>query len=707
MEELNSYDKGYFILMAHIEQRSGFLKECDGGLIESLAQKTYFKNSVLGFQKGRTRDKIKQLEQWMGYKLPYIEGSDCKSIDEIGKGDKKCYVKIGDSNFDSVALAFKDFKNRISLEKSTSSHGFIRSVEFLGGKLDGKKIYLSPELNCLIGIRGSGKSSIIEAIRYALDIPPSNSDNDYKREVVKNLLGSGGQVILELQDNYGNLYRIKRILGEDPHVTDMDDKGVGAKIGSILSAPLYFGQKDLSAMDNGFELTLLDKIVGEVSGNFETQISNIEERISSKMKGFINLENKINNGGELEKDLSDIKHKIKIFEEKGLSDKLSKQVNFQQDKATIDNVNTLVGKYIQALQNIISSEELSMLIKLEKSNSQEVPELFEKLRIEIKKVTSTKNKIEEIIQEVKDSKSKLVEFSNEMNNTITSLEEEFAEIKREIDIPNLNPDDFSALKLRETKIEEAIEKIDQQENEKNKLVVELNELVQERNDTLLKELEIYKNEINRINQSQTSLKLHITFKGDKKEFLTQLKDSFKGTSVSTSSYEQITGKFPDFTSLVIDILLKDSEKISQILPDTHLTKVKQRVREEYSSYLKHKTPNNITINYHGKPITNHSIGQRASALVLFILSQKNNNLIMIDQPEDDLDNQVIYNEIIKEIKSRKPDVQFIFATHNANIPVLGDSEQIISVSYDDEGITTDTGSIDSKLIQNKIVDIME
>ncbi|AVS33156.1 hypothetical protein C9J84_16020 (plasmid) [Listeria monocytogenes] len=707
MEELNSYDKGYFILMAHIEQRSGFLKECDGGLIESLAQKTYFKNSVLGFQKGRTRDKIKQLEQWMGYKLPYIEGSDCKSIDEIGKGDKKCYVKIGDSNFDSVALAFKDFKNRISLEKSTSSHGFIRSVEFLGGKLDGKKIYLSPELNCLIGIRGSGKSSIIEAIRYALDIPPSNSDNDYKREVVKNLLGSGGQVILELQDNYGNLYRIKRILGEDPHVTDMDDKGVGAKIGSILSAPLYFGQKDLSAMDNGFELTLLDKIVGEVSGNFETQISNIEERISSKMKGFINLENKINNGGELEKDLSDIKHKIKIFEEKGLSDKLSKQVNFQQDKATIDNVNTLVGKYIQALQNIISSEELSMLIKLEKSNSQEVPELFEKLRIEMKKVTSTKNKIEEIIQEVKDSKSKLVEFSNEMNNTITSLEEEFAEIKREIDIPNLNPDDFSALKLRETKIEEAIEKIDQQENEKNKLVVELNELVQERNDTLLKELEIYKNEINRINQSQTSLKLHITFKGDKKEFLTQLKDSFKGTSVSTSSYEQITGKFPDFTSLVIDILLKDSEKISQILPDTHLTKVKQRVREEYSSYLKHKTPNNITINYHGKPITNHSIGQRASALVLFILSQKNNNLIMIDQPEDDLDNQVIYNEIIKEIKSRKPDVQFIFATHNANIPVLGDSEQIISVSYDDEGITTDTGSIDSKLIQNKIVDIME
>ncbi|MCH5036865.1 AAA family ATPase, partial [Listeria monocytogenes] len=43
--------------------------------------------------------------------------------------------------------------------------------EFLGGKLDGKKIYLSPELNCLIGIRGSGKSSIIEAIRFCCKVP--------------------------------------------------------------------------------------------------------------------------------------------------------------------------------------------------------------------------------------------------------------------------------------------------------------------------------------------------------------------------------------------------------------------------------------------------------------------------------------------------------------------------------------------------------
>ncbi|EMF0296676.1 hypothetical protein KGC96_002824, partial [Enterococcus hirae] len=140
---------------------------------------------------------------------------------------------------------------------------------------------------------------------------------------------------------------------------------------------------------------------------------------------------------------------------------------------------------------------------------------------------------------------------------------------------------------------------------------------------------------------------------------------------------------------------------------TQLEKLKKKIKENYSELLKIRTPNHIEIKYHGKSLGRHSIGQRASALVLFILSQKENNLIMIDQPEDDLDNQVIYNEIITKVKERKTEVQFIFATHNANIPVLGDSEQVIAVSYDENQINVETGSIDNKDIQNKVVDIME
>ena len=101
------------------------------------------------------------------------------------------------------------------------------------------------------------------------------------------------------------------------------------------------------------------------------------------------------------------------------------------------------------------------------------------------------------------------------------------------------------------------------------------------------------------------------------------------------------------------------------------------------------------------------MGQRASALILFLLTQKGNNILIIDQPEDDLDNQTIYNEIIKILVSLKGEMQFIFATHNANIPVLGDSEQVLDCSFESTKITVNAGTIDTPESQKAIVDIME
>ena len=123
--------------------------------------------------------------------------------------------------------------------------------------------------------------------------------------------------------------------------------------------------------------------------------------------------------------------------------------------------------------------------------------------------------------------------------------------------------------------------------------------------------------------------------------------------------------------------------------------------------LNWQVPNKFIFKYHNKELQHHSLGQRASALILFVLSQKENDLVIIDQPEDDLDNQTIYEDVIKLVRKLKPQTQFIFATHNANFPVLGDSEQIHACRYADETMQINSGSIDSPVIQQEIVDIME
>ena len=126
-----------------------------------------------------------------------------------------------------------------------------------------------------------------------------------------------------------------------------------------------------------------------------------------------------------------------------------------------------------------------------------------------------------------------------------------------------------------------------------------------------------------------------------------------------------------------------------------------------AAFLTCQVPNRFTIEYRGKELKQHSLGQRASALILFVLSQQENDLFIIDQPEDDLDNQTIYEDVIKLVREIKPRTQFIFATHNANFPVLGDAEQIISCSFSDDSIHITSGSIDCPKLQQEIVDIME
>ncbi len=94
-------------------------------------------------------------------------------------------------------------------------------------------------------------------------------------------------------------------------------------------------------------------------------------------------------------------------------------------------------------------------------------------------------------------------------------------------------------------------------------------------------------------------------------------------------------------------------------------------------------------------------------MILFILSQRENDVIVIDQPEDDLDNQTIFDDVIKLVRSLKKGIQFIFATHNANFPVLGDAEQVVACSFASGKGKVQVGSIDEPGIQKAIVSIME
>ncbi len=97
-----------------------------------------------------------------------------------------------------------------------------------------------------------------------------------------------------------------------------------------------------------------------------------------------------------------------------------------------------------------------------------------------------------------------------------------------------------------------------------------------------------------------------------------------------------------------------------------------------------------------------SQGEQAATLLNILMNQSRGPLI-IDQPEEDLDNKII-NDIIKTIRRTKDDRQLIMSTHNANIAVNGDSELVIELSL---GKKLATGAIDEPDIREAITSTME
>ena len=301
------------------------------------------------------------------------------------------------------------------------------------------------------------------------------------------------------------------------------------------------------------------------------------------------------------------------------------------------------------------------------------------------------------------------EALDKFNNVIKAFEakkaetaEEFAKIKREINSDSLNPDTFLSLNRLVTTSKIKLQEINKQTEKQNTLKTDLLKTLNELNELWLKEFNILNAEKDKINDSKTNLSIEVTFKGSKKYFLNKIKEIFKGTGIREAAYQTISEKFTDFIELY-----RDTDKLVDILGNNKSV-FDTRFTENLEELLTFRVKDKVAINYKGKSLSRHSLGQRASALILFLLAQKDNDVLIIDQPEDDLDNQTIYDEVIKEILTLKGKMQFIFATHNANIPVLGDSEKILSCSFEDSSsITLNTGTIDTPSIQKSIVDIME
>lgn len=714
---LNGFGREYFIIFAHVENTHGFWHELGGGRIIEFGKQEIFKKNVVAFQKVRTYDKQEsrvpcrsKVREWLSDWYPAeVEGSDCKAIDEIGRG-KSCYVKIGGFTFDAIRFALQNYTSHVADTIPPYRHSYIRNISFEGGKLNGKNILFSPELNTFIGIRGSGKSSVLESLRYALDIPNSEKslDHEYKEGLVKYLLRNGGKVIVKAVDQRGIAYEVRRIFGERPevYVGGVLQPGVSI-LETVLHRPIYFGQKDLSGSGENFEQGLVEKLLGEQLIQIRLQIEQQKAKVkiaAENIKKSLSVNEKII---ESEEKLKDAQFKMKLYQEYGVEEKLQKQLDYETDMRYFLQTENKTEAFLNGLADFCDQNEdelKNQKIYQSKENRKFVLEYL----AEYEKIIVGFTRIKMELQQSKTVLEKLRRKSIEFAQIKSALKDEFAATQRQLadalsgeGVPMLRLDEYREWSQ---KAEAAKMQLTTLQKQKERRELYQAQLLGEF-ETLTKLWKQEYREISSIlkivNEKNPALQIQVEYQTDKQAWFQYFDSIVKGSNIRRQGLQKLIERYDNCGAVYWDL----ANALTLIGGKAEY--FERLFMENLGDLLVWQVPNQYKIEYKGKELKQHSLGQRASALILFVLSQEDNDVFIIDQPEDDLDNQTIYEDVVKLLCQIKHKTQFILATHNANFPVLGNAEQVLACENGESEIDIESGSIDVPTIQDKVIAIME
>jgi chromosome segregation protein len=476
---------------------------------------------------------------------------------------------------------------------------------------------------------------------------------------------------------------------------------------TVVTKPLYFGQKDLSAAGKGFGRDLVEKLVGESLKTIREKIASENTTLRAAAKSLVSLQSDVEKKQERDSELEDIKFRLEQFEERGVKGKLEKQVEFQRDGHFCKAVDETAEHWRSALESVITDAEETLdeiIIPESKANAQ----FFNKYEAKVGDLKKTITDAKAVLAGIEQTQGELDTLRKELIETTNSLKEEFAQTERDLlqalsakGVTTIEPNAYVGLTNRKAELEKEIAELAKQTSRETVRREAVQKAIERLNGLWSEEFKQISSSLAKINAAQQALRVEVKFKGDKESFRAKIEEICRSSGIRKEAYQVLAEQYVDFAAIYAD--LDAVSKIAKGKSDTF----KQRMIEKLADVLTYQVPNSFDVTYHGKPLKSHSLGQRASAMMLFLLSQDGYDLLLVDQPEDDLDSQTVYEEVVKLVRNLKARRQFIFATHNANFPVLGDSEIVASCAATDSSIKVAARSIDTKECQGNIVSIME
>ena len=442
------------------------------------------------------------------------------------------------------------------------------------------------------------------------------------------------------------------------------------------------------------------------------EIKKIEEQIKIKTNGLISINKKIDEFNIIKEKINDIESKYESLKkdlnsrvEEFLGLKLEDIIKVELNKSKIEDTSKFLRK---------QKDELSQLLDKNVYNQEKGDINNGNLYKILEEKQKNKNGIQSKLNEPAQKYQKYLESFGQWKSLFKNKNREKKNLKKEL--INLKNEIPVLLSKEREKIDELIKKLFEFLDKKIITYKDLyNPIIQ------FIEQEQYKNEYMELKFS-AEIMLEQDFNERFLSFIDRSrKGTFQGIQESQNLMKEIVQKY-DFkkAEAVISFLNEIREKLES--EETNGEK-KQRVIE--SQLIQDKTKNDIynflysleylkidyRLKWGDKLIEDLSPGERGIVLLLFyLLIDKSDVPLIIDQPEDNLDNESVYNLLVKYIKQAKNRRQIFIVTHNPNLAVVCDAEQIIYCNLDKKNgykISYITGSIENPKIKENIINVLE
>ena len=715
------HQHGGLAIPAHVDKEKGLFKEYKGTTLQAILASPYLQAMEL------CDPEYPKPQLYIDKKLNLTEvcGSDVHNF-RLENFGTFTWVKMDSPSLAGLKLALIDEQASVNcdikIDPNQHASYVIEELEVSDARYLGRpqtlRVPFSPFLSTLIGGRGSGKSTLLEFMRLALrrdkELPSDLRDDKYYQLGDDSLLTENSLIRLVYSKNK-ILYRLNwdaksEIASLEVQGENDEWQSEAGEIESLFPAKI-FSQKQIFALSQDPQ-TLL-KVVDESPevgyAQWQQEISALNDQYKWKQWQINDLTERCEQKNRLQGECNDLRRQIAEIEKSGHKDILQiyriRQAQVNAIKTTESTWQGMLNSLQIIAQDIAPAEIPEQVFAGRRDIYADLQSANQQWQIIATQLLTLAQQAQSSIDNWKAHKDK-TEWQVQLNADIAR----YQQVKADLQQQGIDPEKYPQLLRQLERVQSELKKISGFNTKIEHLKQECDQLYQkiQQQRQLLSEKRASFLSATLANNQYISIELDCFAAG-----AAQVERDLR-------QILQCSDRFENDFSVLIEKLGHDARALKKHIDDIRRGKEEPKDKrfakhlanlpQESMLDLKLWFPEDnlrTTFGDRNTPLEHGSPGQKCAALLAFLLSYGDEPLLL-DQPEDDLDNDLIYKLIVQHIRASKHRRQIIIVTHNANIVVNGDAEMVLPLSVSGgQSHINEPASIQDMKVRKKICAILE